>query len=179
MAKSDDSNPRSKYIRRPWNSLPTPFALRRRDGDSEGGDSIAARSCLRAASPPRWARLPPAGAAGGADVEGRAAGLQRSSSYPHSIWDSYEDGGTGIRGTWNEANFHYSHNKFHPLGSLLIKVGTTTARNFNSCPRCGEALLWNGRGMACIACSFFSAQAPPPSERRLPLPKKNRPEEKR
>lgn len=38
-----------------------------------------------------------------------------------------------------------------------------------ACPRCGCALLWNGRAMACIACSYISTQ--PKSEKRLPAAK--------
>jgi hypothetical protein len=44
------------------------------------------------------------------------------------------------------------------------------------CPRCGETLLWNGRGMACIACSYFSASTPPPSEKKIPSAKGKKPD---
>jgi len=42
------------------------------------------------------------------------------------------------------------------------------------CPRCSEPLLWNGRGMACIACAFFQAESKPPSEMKLRIPKKKK-----
>jgi tRNA(Ile2) C34 agmatinyltransferase TiaS len=46
-----------------------------------------------------------------------------------------------------------------------------------SCPRCGSALLWNGRGYSCIACSYRAAESKSPSEKNLPVPKKKKPGE--
>jgi len=34
------------------------------------------------------------------------------------------------------------------------------------CPRCGGKLLWNGRAMACIACSYISTDVK--SDRKIP-----------
>jgi hypothetical protein len=46
------------------------------------------------------------------------------------------------------------------------------------CPRCGGDLLWNGRGYACIACTYFSATPAPPSERKLAVQKSRMPGKK-
>jgi hypothetical protein len=35
--------------------------------------------------------------------------------------------------------------------------------------------LWNGRGFACIACSYHSTDCKTPSEKKLPVPKKKKP----
>lgn len=47
----------------------------------------------------------------------------------------------------------------------------------NLCPRCGGALLWNGRGMVCIACSYHAPDAKSPSEKKISIPKKKKPGE--
>jgi len=44
------------------------------------------------------------------------------------------------------------------------------------CPRCGEALLWNGQGMSCIACSYLSGKLKSPSEKAIPAVKPRRKE---
>jgi tRNA(Ile2) C34 agmatinyltransferase TiaS len=45
----------------------------------------------------------------------------------------------------------------------------------NTCPRCGGALLWNGRGYTCIACSYHYSDSKSPSEKKLQVPRKKRP----
>lgn len=37
------------------------------------------------------------------------------------------------------------------------------------CPKCGCALLWNGRTMACISCSYITTDVK--SEKRIPAAK--------
>ena len=46
-----------------------------------------------------------------------------------------------------------------------------------ACPRCGGALLWNGRGYSCIACSYRAAEPKSPSEKKLPAARKRKPGE--
>ncbi|HVR83242.1 MAG TPA: hypothetical protein VMU54_02955 [Planctomycetota bacterium] len=48
----------------------------------------------------------------------------------------------------------------------------TGTRIPQGCPRCGNALLWNGRAMACIACSYLSTDVK--SEKGLPAAKAKR-----
>lgn len=42
----------------------------------------------------------------------------------------------------------------------------TGAQTPSVCPRCGGTLLWNGRAMACIACSYLSTNVK--SEKKIP-----------
>ncbi len=42
----------------------------------------------------------------------------------------------------------------------------------DACPRCGGRLLYNGKGLACIACSY--ARTNPPSEKTLQVPREKR-----
>jgi uncharacterized Zn finger protein (UPF0148 family) len=41
-----------------------------------------------------------------------------------------------------------------------------------ACPRCGCQLLWNGRAMSCIACSYLSKDVK--SEKRMPAVKERK-----
>lgn len=34
------------------------------------------------------------------------------------------------------------------------------------CPKCGSALLWNGRAMTCVGCSYYSLDVK--SDRKIP-----------
>jgi hypothetical protein len=43
-----------------------------------------------------------------------------------------------------------------------------------ACPRCGGRLLYNGKGLSCIACSYFRHN--PPSEKSMMVPKQKRKE---
>ena len=46
------------------------------------------------------------------------------------------------------------------------------------CPRCGEPMLWNGRGLACLACPYFTQDLQPPSEKKMRIPKRRKNDKK-
>ena len=46
------------------------------------------------------------------------------------------------------------------------------------CPDCGGKILWDGVQHVCLGCPWKEHVARPPSERKLPLPKK-KPDENR
>jgi hypothetical protein len=45
------------------------------------------------------------------------------------------------------------------------------------CPECGAKILWDGTQHVCLACPWKEHVARPPSERKIPLPKKKPDEE--
>ena len=45
------------------------------------------------------------------------------------------------------------------------------------CPECGGKILWDGAQHVCMACPWREHVARPPSERKIPTPKKKTEEE--
>lgn len=43
-----------------------------------------------------------------------------------------------------------------------------------ACPRCGSKLLYDGRGMTCLSCSY--TRKSPPSEKSILVPRQKRKE---